>query len=86
MVTLISYGNSEGTRRCDARCYDAGEGTACECICGGKNHAAGKKKAVEQTRELADQWLEEYCQQEGISKEDLEFKLHHSVRQGDLLF
>lgn len=61
MTTLIAVYNSEGlVGRCDARCYNA-TGPECDCICGGKNHGAGLKKAVENTRELAESWLEKYA-------------------------
>ena len=59
MTTLIAVYNSEGcVGRCDARCYDAAE-PDCDCICGGRNHAAGKQQAIENTRELAASWLEQ---------------------------
>jgi len=51
--------NSEGCQgRCDAKCYDAAE-EACNCICGGRNHGAGKQQAIDNTRELAESWLEQ---------------------------
>ena len=60
-MTLITYGNSEGERRCDAHCHDAKTpASACECICGGKNHGVGLKKAQENTRELADTWMRDW--------------------------
>lgn len=55
MTTLISvrYGDGE-TRRCDSHCYDA-KSPDCTCVCGGKNHGAGLKKAAENVREhMAD--------------------------------
>ncbi len=58
MTTLIAVYNSEGcVGRCDARCYDAAE-PGCDCICGGRNHGAGKQQAIGNTRELAESWLE----------------------------
>jgi hypothetical protein len=58
MVTLISYQSSGGDQgRCDAKCYDATE-PDCDCICGGRNHGAGKERAVENTRELAQSWVD----------------------------
>jgi hypothetical protein len=57
MVTLISYQSSGGDQgRCDAKCYDAHE-EACDCICGGRNHGAGKQQALDNTRELAESWI-----------------------------
>lgn len=57
MTTLIASYNSEGcTGRCDARCHDAAS-PDCECICGGINHGAGQKKAMENTQRLAEQMM-----------------------------
>ena len=59
MTTLIAVYNSEGcVGRCDARCYEARE-PDCDCICGGRNHGAGLAQAVDNTRELAESWLEQ---------------------------
>ena len=41
MTTVLSVGNSEGERRCDARCHDAAKGE-CGCVCGGRYHGAGR--------------------------------------------
>jgi hypothetical protein len=58
MVTLISYHSSGGDQgRCDARCHDAAE-PECDCICGGRNHGAGKERALDNTRELAQSWVD----------------------------
>jgi hypothetical protein len=59
MATLITVGNSEGQRSCDAKCYDA-TGPQCDCVCGGRNHGVGIKKAQENTHELAKEIAEEY--------------------------
>jgi len=38
MTTIMSWGNSEGTRgRCDGKCHNA-KGTRCTCMCGGVFH------------------------------------------------
>ena len=59
MTTLISCSFSGGDRgRCDAKCYDARE-PDCDCICGGRNHGAGREQAIENTRELAQGWIEQ---------------------------
>lgn len=59
MTTLIAVYNSDGcVGRCDARCYDAAD-EACECICGGTNHGAGKQQALDNTREMAEAWVEQ---------------------------
>jgi len=55
-MTLITIGNSEGERRCDARCYDA-KGPDCDCVCGGRNHGKGLQAAQEQTAEHARELL-----------------------------
>lgn len=47
MTTILAYGNSEGTRRCDARCHDA-TSSECDCICGGRYHGRGLTYAYEQ--------------------------------------
>lgn len=60
MTTLIAVYNSEGcVGRCDAKCYNA-EHEHCDCICGGTNHGAGVKKAMENTQELAESWIENW--------------------------
>lgn len=59
-MTLISSHNSDGeTGRCDAKCYNA-TGGKCDCICGGKNHGVGLKKAQENTREYVDAWVKDW--------------------------
>ncbi len=68
MTTLIAVYTSEGCAgRCDARCYDAEE-PDCNCICGGRNHGAGLDRAIENTRELAQQWLDAYAEQQGLGE------------------
>jgi hypothetical protein len=51
-MTLLSVSNSEGTRRCDARCYNA-QHPGCDCICQGRNHGVGLARAIEHTRDFA---------------------------------
>jgi len=58
MATLISQTTSNGTRRCDARCYN-GRGHKCKCICGGMNHGKGFQKAMENTRNMAETLLKD---------------------------
>lgn len=80
-MTLISVHNSSGcVGRCDARCYDAKE-PACHCICGGSNHGAGEKQALENTQELAEEWIDKWKQEH---PEDL-VKIMDAVKQGRLL-
>lgn len=79
MATLISAHNSEGCYgRCDAKCHDAVH-PHCDCICGGVNHGVGLEKAMENTQELAEQWIEAYKQKH--PDEDLTFEYGFDVRQ-----
>lgn len=78
-MTLISVYNSEGcVGRCDAKCYNAAY-PYCDCICGGKNHGVGRDKAVETTRELADEMIEKYCGETGIDPKMI--KVNNQVKQ-----
>jgi hypothetical protein len=80
----MKVGNSEGERRCDARCYDAKGGT-CDCCCGGKNHGAGLKQAKSNVQELGEQWLDEIAKNQGVSKSELKHEIFHErVNQGEL--
>ncbi len=56
MTTLISGGNHDEQRRCDAKCHDATT-PECDCICGGRNHGVGRHRAIENTREMAKELL-----------------------------
>lgn len=47
MTTLLTVGDSEGERRCDAKCHDATE-PHCRCVCQGRFHGRGHQAAVEQ--------------------------------------
>lgn len=53
MTTLMIVRGKSGKvlHRCDVRCYDA-KGPTCKCICGGRNHGAGVKKAMDTIRHL----------------------------------
>jgi hypothetical protein len=83
MVTLITFGNSVGTRRCDARCHDATEPN-CDCICGGRNHGVGLEQAERNTRELCDEWVNDYCRANNLDPADFRVFVGEGVRQGDL--
>ena len=62
MTTLISVYGSDGCEgRCDARCYEAQE-PQCDCICGGRNHGAGLHRAMQNTRQMAEEWMQAYAQ------------------------
>lgn len=64
-MTLIAVYKSSGDSgsrcvgRCDANCYEA-VSPGCDCICGGRNHGTGLKKAMDNTREMYKPWIEEY--------------------------
>jgi hypothetical protein len=68
MTTLIAVYKSSGdggtvcVGRCDAKCYNAKE-PGCTCVCGGRNHGAGLEKATDNTREMAEEWLERYSRE-----------------------
>ncbi len=51
MTTLLVVEDSEGQRRCDARCYNARE-PECDCVCGGRNHGVGLRRALANTAEM----------------------------------
>lgn len=52
MSVLIRETHRGKERRCDARCYNGKLTTKCKCICGGRNHAAGYERAVENNRRM----------------------------------
>jgi hypothetical protein len=82
MTTLIAVYDSDGCRgRCDARCYEA-KNPQCDCICGGRNHGAGRDKAIENTTEMAEQWIEAYNQQH--PNEKLTYKVKPIYQQMEL--
>ncbi|MFZ5878712.1 MAG: hypothetical protein ACOY0R_05035, partial [Chloroflexota bacterium] len=39
----------------------------CKCICHGRNHGAGQHQAIENTREMAEAWIEAYSQEHDLS-------------------
>lgn len=55
----MTLGNSEGERRCDARCYNA-KSAKCTCICGGMNHGKGESVAAALTEDHALTLLERW--------------------------
>ena len=74
MTTLLRVGNSEGERRCDAKCYDAAE-PGCDCCCGGRNHGAGLKQATANTQELGEQWIAAAARERGVTVAELKGEL-----------
>lgn len=72
MTTLIAVYNSDGcVGRCDARCYNPlVRSKRCTCICGGKNHGAGKQQSMDNVRQMV-----------GLEPEDLErFAKHRELK------
>ena len=58
MTVLITVHTGDGCAgRRDAKCYNAW-GPECHCIRQGANHGAGKQEAIDNTRQLAESWLE----------------------------
>jgi len=54
MVTLMQEIPAHGPiRRCTAKCYNAKK-PKCRCICGGKNHGVGLRKAMEKIKQTVD--------------------------------
>ena len=72
----MTFGNSEGQRRCDEKCYNA-SGPECTCCCGGANHGAGLAKATANTRKIAEEMLQD-------AKEHGHLKFDGTVVQEDL--
>jgi len=57
-MTIMTQGNSEGTRRCDGTCHSARK-PKCSCICGGRYHGAGQKAQEMLTQDwLGNDWRE----------------------------
>lgn len=86
-MILISVYNSSGLiGRCDARCYNAKTpACSCDCICGGKNHGAGQSKAEDNTRQYAEQMLEQFTEQRGLKgSKDLLQEINPEVYQLNL--
>lgn len=60
-MTIMTQGNSEGSRRCDGTCHKARK-PKCACICGGRYHGKGSSEAAQQqlTKDwLGDDWKEQ---------------------------
>lgn len=56
--------------KCDANCYNA-TCPDCDCICGGRNHGVGLKKAIENTQQYAEEWIDKYAKDKMMSKKDI---------------
>ena len=84
-MTLIAVYNSDGcVGRCDARCYLA-EDPHCDCICGARNHGAGLDKATENTRDLAESWIELYERKKQVG-DDARWEVLSAPREQMALF
>lgn len=72
MPTLIIK-HKDGKRKgqCDSRCYNAKTPT-CICCCGGANHGVGLQKALDITKEIAEQITADQLELEGLTISDLE--------------
>lgn len=59
MVTLMSWGNSEGTKgRCDAKCHNAKD-PDCDCMCGGRYHGGASDGTLsERVKQYGEEILE----------------------------
>lgn len=53
-MTIMTQGNSQGTRRCNGTCHKAHK-PKCGCICGGRYHGMGSSEAAQQ--QLTKDWL-----------------------------
>ncbi len=53
MTTILTAGDSDGTRRCDSRCYDA-KRDKCTCCCNGRNHGVGLQRALEKNHAFVE--------------------------------
>lgn len=53
-MTIMTQGDSDGTRRCDATCHTARQ-PKCNCICGGRYHGRGSSAAAQEA--LTEDWL-----------------------------
>jgi hypothetical protein len=50
MATVMSWGDSDGTKgRCDGRCHNAKK-TDCHCMCGGRYHGTVANGSFDQVR------------------------------------
>lgn len=54
VTTIMTVGNSEGSRRCNARCHTA-TSPECDCVCGGRYHGRGSSAAAQE--QLTRDWL-----------------------------
>jgi hypothetical protein len=53
-MTIMTQGDSDSQRRCDATCHKARK-PGCTCICGGRYHGKGTSQAAQE--QLTKDWL-----------------------------
>jgi len=53
MPTLMVMGDSETSRRCDAKCHNATT-PVCDCVCGGRYHGQGKQASSMLKQDIKD--------------------------------
>lgn len=81
MTTLIAvYHNGKLVGRCDERCYNA-ECHECDCICKGRNHGRGKARALDNTREMLDEWKKDYEEKLQLGRQELQWQVPASTFQ-----
>ncbi len=82
MTTLLAvYSSEDLVGRCDTKCSQALH-PDCVCICRGSNHGKGRAVAVENTRQLAQAWLQHEAQGQGRSQ--FTTRLHAECQQDTL--
>jgi hypothetical protein len=82
MILLQIHNGQRCIGRCDARCYLAVHGV-CSCICQGKNHGVGLRKALDQTRDEHAAWIKKARRQHG---KKCEAKINEEIWQPSLDF
>lgn len=85
-MTILTQGNSDGTRRCDGTCHGARK-PACSCICGGRYHGKGAQAQELLTQDcLGADWREKKAAIEaaGGSFEAIVLKGIRRAAQGEL--
>jgi hypothetical protein len=60
-MTVMTYSNNSGTRRCDDRCHSS-RGRKCTCICGGLNHGVGTHLAGFHTAQALEELEARECE------------------------
>jgi hypothetical protein len=53
VATILTVGNSEGSRSCTAKCHNATE-PDCDCVCGGAYHGKGAQAQQLMTNDILD--------------------------------